>query len=194
MDTLINADCPIESADYFRKLRSPYHSFREILIDPHFRECWFYQVKLYHSSPKILIDPHFRKYWLIRISIIKILIDPHFHQNTDRSTFSIINILIDQYFHAGTFSASLGIQSVPSSRQVPALTRYFGSPWSAPRSFLMAPASEPYIWCNLLGRACWSDVLDEFAWGSYRPCIVNTGPKTRPPESRPHECPLQLTV
>ena len=111
-----------------------------MLIDQHFRECRFCQVKLYHSSPKILIDPHFRKYWSIRIFILKIRIDPHFNQNTDRSAFSIINIFIDQYFHAGTFSASLGIQSVPSSRQVPALTR---NPQGR------QPSTECYSWWRL---------------------------------------------
>ena len=74
---------------------------------------------------------HLRKF--VSIRIFGNSYDTHFHfQNSYRYAFSgkivsirifIIKIRVDTHFHADTFSAPLGIQLIPSSRQVPALTR-----------------------------------------------------------------------
>ena len=165
-------------------------------MHPHFRKCWFIEVKSYHwswacwhirilkdtdwfacSIIGILIDPHFHqntdwsaflfsKYWSIRI-LSKILIDPHFQQsNTDGSVFSCRHLFSLLGNSVGSF-ISPGPSTNPESSRPAA---------KHARVFLMALASKPYICRILVVHVCWSDVLEEFAWGSYRPCIVNTGP------------------
>ena len=52
----------------------------------------------------------------------------------------IIKVRVDTHFHADTFSAPLGIQLIPSSRQVPALTR---NPQGR------QPSTQGYSWWHL---------------------------------------------
>ena len=126
----LSADCPIEYVFSFPKIMIILSFILGNSYDTYFQKLWFYEVKLYLSSPKIRMIRIFGKFVWYAFSFSK---------------FVSIRILIsetrvDTHFHADTFSAPLGIQLIPSSRQVPALTR---NPQGR------QPSTQGYSWWHL---------------------------------------------
>ena len=112
-------------------LGNSYHTY--------FQKCWFYDVKLYISSPKIRMIRIFGKFVWYAFSFSK-FVSYAFSGKLLSIRIFIIKIRVDTHFHADTFSAPLGIQLIPSSRQVPALSR---NPQGR------QPSTQGYSWWHL---------------------------------------------
>ena len=132
-----------------------------------FSEMLILRGKVVYFISENSYDTYFREIRMIRIFIFKIRIDTYFHYwNSCRHAFSCRHLFSTLGNSVDSF-ISPGPSTNPESSRPAA---------KHARVFLMALASKPYICRILVVHVCWSDVLEEFAWGSYRPCIVNTGP------------------
>ena len=151
MDTLINADCPIESADSFSKIMITL-SF----ISGNTDRSAFSRMLILPGKVVSFISEN-----TDRSAFSKILIDPHFHyQNTDRSAFS------SEYWSIHIFNNQHTDRSVFSCRHLFSLLGNSVGSFISP-----GPSPNPVFWVSLVcpkvvldGTCVWTIHLVQPSW------------------------------